>query len=245
MVTANRAALAARAVNCFLSQTWGNRELVVIDDGAEDYTPLFVAIPPGRITYRKVEKLPHNTLGTLRNLSLDVAKGDLIAQWDDDDWYHPDRLTVQAAALGLGRDVCLLGGTLMHLDSPEWFDHPYVGTLNPGVPGTILHRARSDARYPDERRGEDTVFLDNWPRDALSIIDAPHLFLRAFHGSNTWERQHFTRRIRNTPASGIEYFLRRYLLRNVYGHSRFRLGPDTRAAFAQYLADSRRLGIFA
>ena len=245
MVTANRARLAARAVACFLAQGWANRELVVVDDGEEDYSPLFKAIPADRIVYHRIEKRPDATLGHLRNLSLDLARGALIAQWDDDDWYHPERLQVQAAALDAGHDVCLLAGTLMHLDSPLWFDHPYVGTLDPGVPGTILHRAKADARYPDERRGEDTVFLDNWPRERLAVIDAPHLFIRAFHGSNTWEAQHFTRRIRNTPASAIEYAFRRWVLRNPFGHSRFRLGEAERAAFESFLADSRSAGLFA
>jgi glycosyltransferase involved in cell wall biosynthesis len=36
MVTANRAAIARRAVRCFLDQSWSNRELVIVDDGSED-----------------------------------------------------------------------------------------------------------------------------------------------------------------------------------------------------------------
>nr|WP_246587235.1 glycosyltransferase family 2 protein [Stakelama flava] len=245
MVTANRAALARRAITCFVHQRWANRELVIVDDGEADYSPLFAGIPADRIAYHKVARRPETTLGALRNLSLNLARGDLIAQWDDDDWYHPDRLAVQAAALGEGSDVCLLAGTLMHLDSPRWFDHPYIGTLRPGVPGTIVHRANFRARYPDERRGEDTVFLDNWPRAAVRIIEAPHLFVRAFHGSNTWEAHHFTRRIRNTPAAAIEYVWRRFVTRNLHGHSRFRMGTAERDAFARFIADSKRAGIFA
>ncbi len=49
MVTANRAALARRAVDCFLRQRWANRELVVVDDGEQDYTPLFADIPADRL----------------------------------------------------------------------------------------------------------------------------------------------------------------------------------------------------
>ncbi|MEP9401593.1 glycosyltransferase family 2 protein [Sphingomonas sp. VNH70] len=245
MVTANRARLARRAVDCFLAQTHGNRELVVIDDGDADYTPLFAAIPPDRLVYDRVAKTPDTTLGRLRNRSLDRARGQVVAQWDDDDWYHPTRLSRQLAVLDAGKAACVLRGTLMHLDAPEWFDHPYVGTLEPGVPGSIVHRADRQARYPEKRRGEDTDFLGHWAADAIGVLDAPGLFVRAFHGGNTWERDHFERRVRNTPAAAIEYALRRFLPGGVWRHSRFRLDAGTRAAFAAFVADSRRAGVFA
>ncbi len=245
MVTADRAGLARRSVDCFLAQTWGNRELVVVDDGGQDYTPLFAAIPADRLVYHRVAKAPDNTLGRLRNLSLDLARGSIVAQWDDDDWYHPDRLARQIAVLDTGKAACVLRGTLMHLDAPDWFDHPYVGTLEPGVPGSIVHRAAPAVRYPEKRRGEDTDYLAHWPPQAIGVLDAPELFVRAFHGGNTWERAHFERRVRNTPAAAIEYAVRRVLPGGVWRHSRFRLDPATRAAFAMFVADSRAGGVFA
>jgi hypothetical protein len=38
---------------------------------------------------------PGATLGTLRGLSLDVATGEIVCQWDDDDCHHPDRILHQ------------------------------------------------------------------------------------------------------------------------------------------------------
>lgn len=244
MVTANRAALARRAVDCFLRQRWSNRELVVVDDGDQDYGALFVDIPADRIRYERVPKTPDVTLGALRNRTLDLARGSIVAQWDDDDWYHPDRLTRQIAMLDVGRDACVLRGTLMHLDAPRWFDHPYVGTLEPGVPGSIVHRADPAVRYPEKRRGEDTDFLHHWSRDRIGVLDAPGLFVRAFHGANTWERTHFERRVRNSPAAAIEYWLRAVLPGGIWRHSRFRLDTETRAAFDRFVADSRDAGVF-
>ncbi len=245
MVTANRVRIARRAVACFAAQGWGNRELVVVDDGAEDYAPLFAALPPDRVRYLRVAPSSDNTLGALRNRSLDEARGEIIAQWDDDDWYHPDRLSAQAAMLDAGHDACVLRGTLMHLDDPRWFDHPYVGTLEPGVPGSIVHRADASARYPEKRRGEDTDFLGHWSGGRLAVLDAPQLFLRAFHGANTWERTHFERRVRNTPAAAVEWWWRAQVLRRPWTHRRFRLSPEQAAAFAAYLRDSRTAGLFA
>lgn len=244
MVTADRRAIARRAVGCFLRQSFANRELVIVDDGDEDYAPILSEVPADRLRYLRVPKDAANTLGMLRNLSLEAARGEFVAQWDDDDWYHPDRLSRQVAALESGAGACVLRGTLMHLDAPDWFDHPYVGTLEPGVPGSIVHRADPAVRYPEQRRGEDTVFLAHWPAERLAVLDAPELFLRAFHGANTWERIHFERRVRNTPASAVEWWLRKRVLRRPFTHSRFRLLPQVRAAFEAYLSDSRAAGVF-
>lgn len=245
MVTADRAAIARRAVNCFLAQSWPNRELVVVDDGNEDYTSLLAGIPADRLLYQRQPRTPEATLGRLRNRSLELARGALVAQWDDDDWYHPERLTRQVAVLGDTHDACVLAGTLMHLDAPEWMEHPYVGRLSPGVPGTIVHRADAGVRYPEQRRGEDTVFLDHWPRARVAVLDAPELFLRAFHGANTWERVHFERRVRNSPLAAAEYWVRRAARRSPFSHSRFRLKPIEIDAFARYRADSRAVGVLA
>lgn len=245
MVTANRARLARRAIACFAAQTYADTELVIVDDGDVDYGPLLRDLPPERVIYHRLPRSAGRTLGELRNLSLDLARGDFIAQWDDDDWYHPTRLERQIAAIGAGADACLIAATLMHLDTPAWFDRPYVGRLPAGVPGTIVHRRSDSARYPAERRGEDTVYLDHW-RGRIARLPASEagLFIRCFHGSNTWEAEHFLRRLRNAPDAFIEWNLRR-LVGATAGHSRFRLTAAQRSAFETYISDSRRAGVFA
>src|SRR5262245_57789486 len=92
MVTRNRAKLARRAIACFQAQTWANKELVIVDDGDEDYAP--VLAPYRRdlhIVYHRLPPDPARTLGAARNISLELASGDYCAQWDDDEWYHPER----------------------------------------------------------------------------------------------------------------------------------------------------------
>ena len=50
MPTADRDAYAPLALDCFLRQTWTERELVVIDDGAESIAGLFAGVPLVRHT---------------------------------------------------------------------------------------------------------------------------------------------------------------------------------------------------
>ena len=244
MVTADRLHLAERSVDCFLAQTYPNRELIVVDDGTQDYAPIVSRVPADRVIHHRLEKDPATTLGALRNLSLDLARGELIAQWDDDDWFDPERLVRQIVVLG-DHAACWCPVALMHLAEPEWLTRPYIGWFKGGVPSTILHRRRDDIRYPLERRGEDSTYRDAWRQLGFTLLDEGEaaLLIRCFHGHNTWERAHFEKRIALTPRNRVEWGVRR-LLGRTEDYSRFRLTPRQRASFDAFFAHSRALGLF-
>ena len=79
MVTANRSKLARRAIECLARQTWPSVELVIVDDGEEDYAPMLEQFA-GRveIQHHRIEKKDDVFLGGLRNISLDKATGDFL-----------------------------------------------------------------------------------------------------------------------------------------------------------------------
>lgn len=245
LVTANRLQLCRRAIRCYSNQTWPNKELVIIDDGQEDLTPILTDIPESELVYLRLSPSEGNLLGKLRNMALDAARGDYLAQWDDDDWYHPERLERQARILDSGFDACVLGAALMHLDTEEFFDHPYIGILKEGVPGTIMHRRDSDVRYPELPRAEDTHYLKSWlEKRFIRLPDSEmYLFIRCFHGSNTWEQSHFLTRLHNRFPDLVSYGWHKYIRRNVFAHNRFEIGHEGRKAFAAYLKDSIDLGV--
>ena len=246
MVTADRGALAARAVRCFARQTYPNRELVVLDDGREEIGPVMSAHAAGTpVRHVRIDPAaPRLALGALRNRGLEAARGELVAQWDDDDWYHPERLAEQVRGLGDG-DACVLGGTLVHVDSGDWRGHPFAGRLAGGVPGTILHRRAGAPRYPEVARAEDTVFLEHYARAGRLRVLAgrEHLFIRCFHGANTWGRGHFLRRLRNRPRELAAYLWWAVLRRDLHRHPAFLLGGEERRSFELYRQDSAELGV--
>ena len=131
----------------------------------------------------------------------------IIPQWDDDDWYHPDRIQRQVDVLNAGNDACALSGTLMHVNKDPYFYKPFIGLLPNGVPPTIMHRRNDAIRYPSLPRTEDTVYVNAWLKTSYLQLpeEASYLYIRAFHGANTWEVDHFLRRMRNTPLDSLRY----------------------------------------
>src|SRR2546429_6589941 len=70
-----------------------------------------------RIRYERVPR--GEPIGTKRNRGCELARGALIAQWDDDDWYGPSRLSAQIVPLLANRaDITgLTDPTFMDLES--------------------------------------------------------------------------------------------------------------------------------
>ena len=244
-VTANRPHLIRRSIKCFQNQSYPNKELVVIDDGEQDLADILKVLPSNEVHYIKLPSDPENTLGKLRNRSLREASGDFIAQWDDDDWYHPERLSIQVETLLDGYDACCLPGTLMHLNEAPYTEHPYVGYLPEGIPGSIMHRNNADIRYPHIRKAEDTAYLKKWMQKKYCQLPKKYSYLciRCYHGSNTWGKKHFLRRIRNNPKDALLYVWHKVIRSNLFGHPKFQLSKKSQQAFNQFLNDSKALGL--
>ena len=168
MVTANRADIARVAIECFSEQTWPNKELVIIDDGVEDYSDLIASFDcADLVRYIKLQPAnPRLSLGELRNLSIEQARGEWCVQWDDDEWYHPERLAIQLNAAALA-DVgaSALKWTLMHVKENSDESLTFRGDSGIATPGTLMFR-KGDVRYPHLARNEDGVFL----RDVKAIM---------------------------------------------------------------------------
>jgi glycosyltransferase involved in cell wall biosynthesis len=229
MVTRNRRELAQRAIDCFAAQSWPDRELVIVDDGDEDYTPMVWPYVAGglRIHYHRIAQRDGVRLGALRNLSIDAARGEWCLQWDDDEWYHPDRISRQMAAR-IGAGVALKY-TLIDVPTPTLGNLVFRADTGIATPGTILFR-RDAARYQNLPRNEDGLFMREVRRSGLTVLgqEHAHLFVRCYHGSNTWEQAHFLRRLRRRP-SDLCHWLAAKARGDITTHPAFQLTDDETA----------------
>src|ERR1700746_2756945 len=97
----------ARAIGDFRAQSVRDQEMVIIHDGRatfHDGVARLAADADARVAVTRAS--PGLSLGALRNVAIDAARGEFVCQWDDDDRYHPRRLEVQLEALAAAQADC-------------------------------------------------------------------------------------------------------------------------------------------
>jgi hypothetical protein len=172
--------LARGAVRCFEMQTHPEKELIIVNQGgralgSEHPDVREILVPPGCRT----------TLGDLRNIGLAAASGDWVMLWDDDDWHAPERMAVQVAHAR--KDAVVLLQSQIRYDFTS--HTAFVYRTERGIDGTLMHPRDVPFKYPSDRRGEDSKFLRNFGHRTPIANDAG-LFVRLFHGANTWNVEH-------------------------------------------------------
>jgi len=101
--TYNRAALVRRAAASALAQTYGDFEVLVVDDGSTDAT--LEALGPF-LSRIKFLRAPENRgVSAARNLGIAAARGEWLAFLDSDDLWLPDKLARQMAYLATHPDL--------------------------------------------------------------------------------------------------------------------------------------------
>lgn len=123
MPTYNRREFIPRALAYFFRQDYVNKELIIIDDSDESIADLVPESDCVRY-YRLDSKL---NLGAKLNMACRYAKGDILVNWDDDDWYAGWRLSYQVGVMLEGDfDVCGINQLLYYdLRSHEGFLYSY------------------------------------------------------------------------------------------------------------------------
>ncbi len=190
-----------KSIAAYIAQTHQAKYLVIIIDPtaplpAADFTAIV-----GSFNRPDIQIIPAKTsatLGRLRNIAHEVATGDVICQWDDDDLHHPTRLATQCAALvESGKPAICLQDVLQYVPATGamyWTN--WCATPTGAHPGTLMAWRDAAIRYPETgeeaARGEDlAAILACKNRGALACLpDAPHLFLYVSHGANTWSAAH-------------------------------------------------------
>lgn len=90
----------AHAVDSVLAQDWGKLELLLVDDGSSDDSPIILREKAAQDSRIKLLETGANK-GTYcaRNLGLAAASGAFVTVHDADDWSHPSKLRLQVVEL--------------------------------------------------------------------------------------------------------------------------------------------------
>lgn len=114
--TGNRARFLPLLEQCVIAQTYADVEWLILDDSPEP-NAAFAARTKANIRY--VHARERLTIGEKRNRLVEMATGDIILHFDDDDYYGPDYVATAIAALQSSScDMAILDGFFVaHLDT--------------------------------------------------------------------------------------------------------------------------------
>jgi glycosyltransferase involved in cell wall biosynthesis len=194
MPTRNRGVFVGQSISYFLRQDYKNKELIIVDDGIEDVADLVPSDAP--ITYIGLDE--RATVGHKRNLAVQNSKGEIIAHWDDDDWYADDRLSYQAQTLlNCDAEICGLDTGFFYdmRQNRFWSCTPalHKKMFFADVHGrSILYFKKLWERYghyPDVSLGEDAFLLKKALEKKAKIVkvenDGKLIYIR--HTTNAWQ----------------------------------------------------------
>ena len=112
--TYNRAHLVERAIDSVLTQDFADFEIIVVDDGSTDETPIKLSrYGDSRICYLRKE---NGGLASARNAGIAQAHGEYIAFLDDDDTFLPTKLSLQAQLLDVRPEIGVVAGGWLFVD---------------------------------------------------------------------------------------------------------------------------------
>lgn len=194
MPTYNRRPFIPLALQRFREQSYPQRELIIVDDGSDPIGDLVRHEPAVR--YIRLDR--RTSIGAKRNLACSEARGELVAHWDDDDWYSRDRLTRQAAPILRGdADVTGLENRFV-LQMPlgrfwttnrQLHRSMFVCDVHGG---TLVFRRSiwtAGVRYPEVNLAEDAAFVRDAVRRGKRLvrIDNDGTFVYVRHQRNAWQ----------------------------------------------------------
>lgn len=206
-VTYDRLWLLKQAIDCYCVQTYANRELLIVTDGPDRYRDAIArhlrGLGRSDIRLEWIEGGPY-TLGEMRNFSLDAMRGDAFCVWDDDDLYHPERVSRQLEHLSSAKAGASFFTDQLQFHYRErrlrWVDWTRGGVLRGRaelIPGTLMSWRDARFRYPesgaDSRRGEDSALLEQLLAQGVRVEGlggAGYLFVYTYHGKNTFPEEH-------------------------------------------------------
>lgn len=193
---------------CFDQQTIRPDAWIIVDNSSCPADDWSVAQSHPLVQYtRVVEPRP---IGWLRNRCVDLAReagADLLAFWDDDDYYPPTRLATGLRVLEATPTADLAGSSKMYLLLLKENVLLTTGPFGPhhATAATFLIRRSyfETHRFSDTKtRGEELDFTDGW-RAQIAQTPAEETIVVLGHGRNTVDKSQVYRNLSQFCAAVV------------------------------------------
>jgi glycosyltransferase involved in cell wall biosynthesis len=186
----------ASAINSILGQTFGDFELIVVDDGSTDHTlELLRSYEKRDARVRVISRSNTGHTGAI-NDGIAAAKGELIARMDADDLALPERFARQVAFLREHPEVVVVGASVELIDP---YDIPIgediAKTTHAEIDAQLLRGSGGAIRHP----------LAMFRRDAYERVGP---YRTQFNGSedlDLWLRLAEIGKVANLPDILLKY----------------------------------------
>ncbi len=201
------------------AQTYGDYELLAMDDGSTDATAEVLMAAARRDERIRYERLPRGGIIPALNAGLALARGEFVARMDADDVMHPDRLAVQRVWFEQHPETDILSSRIEALGGVREGFAIYLSWLNGlqdegellrerFVESPLAHPSVMLRRAAYERLGGYADY--GWPEDYDLWLRAAETGLRFGKTPETllaW-RDHPARATRTDSRYSVENFLR-------------------------------------
>jgi glycosyltransferase involved in cell wall biosynthesis len=201
LLTHNRLEYCKTAIESFLSQTYENRKLIIINNG----NPTYFRHVQDFIDFQDTDKIEHHfflrkintTIGELRDYGLaKCSNADYVCTWDDDDFYSKTR--IESGVFWLEKtnsDMVMFSNFFVKIK-----DLKHKATNRNGLESSLMFKYQEGLHYPFLFKREDTVFVEELLKIGYKkyVIDNSHEdYTYNFHGQNTCDFNHFMAIIKN------------------------------------------------
>ena len=168
------------------------RELIILDDSPASNADLIAMMSdPSQPNVRYIHSPERLVLGQKRNMLNELATGEYIICFDDDDYYAPNKISHQVAemqvnnALFSGSDQIYIWYS--HLDK-IYLTHPFGERHAPNGTFGYHRNLLKNHRYDDDAtKAEEGVFLKGFTTP-VQQIDPKRSILCISHSSNTYDK---------------------------------------------------------
>jgi glycosyltransferase involved in cell wall biosynthesis len=187
MVTRGNLELVKRGIYNFKKQKWKNKELVIVCDSVTN--DLRNLVDQSLASINLIEAPKGLTLGDYRNISISNSKGDFVCQWDDDDFYSADRMSIcMKTLIDTASDAVFFQRWWIW-----WPEKSLIFVSSHRVwEGSIFARRSVVPIYPSMKKREDTIMVDYMLKHLkTTMIDCPDHYCYMITGNNTWDNEHF------------------------------------------------------
>jgi glycosyltransferase involved in cell wall biosynthesis len=185
MPTSGRRRFIPTALRLFFAQDYPNKELVILDDGRESVGDLM----PNHPSVRYVRVPSGASLGAKRNTCCEIASGEVLMHWDDDDWYSPGRITKQVQILRQGFQICGITRPLfVQASTDAAWKYTVRNDARIWICGATLAFYKTfwvKHRFPEVNLGEDALFTSYARISEVGVVDDTSLFVGRIHAKNT------------------------------------------------------------